>query len=144
MKKSVKNQEEKKVSEKIFSDGKLILKMTVLIIFGMFSGFVNGLLGAGGGILVVYALNYALRGRECDSRDVYANALCVMLPISAVSCVRYAFSGNLVTEGFAVYAIPAIAGGIVGGFLLSKMKASFTKKLFAALVIWSGMILIIK
>lgn len=140
----MKNYGEKKVGGKIFSEGRVKLKIAVLIMFGVLSGFVNGLLGAGGGILVVYALNYALKGRDSDSRDIYANALCVMLPISAVSCVRYAFSGNLHTDGFSVYAIPAIAGGIVGGFLLSKLNASVTKKLFAALVIWSGIILIIK
>ena len=132
------------MSSKIFSEGKVKLKIAVLIIFGALSGFINGLLGAGGGILTVYALNYALKGNYIDNRDIYANALCVMLPISAMSCIRYAFAGNISTEGFSVYAIPAIAGGIVGGFLLSRLKASVTKKLFAALVIWSGIILIIK
>ena len=132
------------MSSKIFSEGKVKLKIAVLIIFGALSGFINGLLGAGGGILIVYALNYALKGSDIDNRDIYANALCVMLPISAMSCIRYAFAGNISTEGFSVYAIPAIAGGIVGGFLLSRLKASVTKKLFAALVIWSGIILIIK
>ncbi len=132
------------MSSKIFSAGNIKLRFVLLMLFGFASGVVNGLLGAGGGILVVYALNYALKGSDIDSRDIYANALCVMLPISAVSCVRYAFSGNLHTDGFSFYAIPAIAGGIVGGFLLSKLNASVTKKLFAALVIWSGIILIIK
>ena len=132
------------MGSKIFSEGKVKLKIAVLIIFGALSGFINGLLGAGGGILIVYALNYALKGSDIDNRDIYANALCVMLPISAMSCIRYAFAGNISTEGFSVYAIPAIAGGIVGGFLLSRLKASVTKKLFAALVIWSGIILIIK
>lgn len=135
------------MSDKIFSAGKIKLRTGVILLLGVLSGLVNGLLGAGGGILIVYALSYALKGREdgeFDSRDLYANALCVMLPVSAVSCVRYALAGNLSTDGFAVYAVPAIAGGIVGGFLLSKLKASVTKKLFAALVIWSGIILIIK
>ena len=132
------------MKSKVFSDKNAILRAVVLILFGFLSGAVNGLLGAGGGILVVYALNYALKNSETDGRDIYANALCVMLPISAVSCVRYAFAGNVSTEGFAVFAIPAIAGGIVGGFLLSKLKTAFLKNLFASLVIWSGIILIIK
>ena len=135
------------MSDKIFSASNTKIRVGIILLLGALSGFVNGLLGAGGGILIVYAMNYALKGRTADSidsRDLYANALCVMLPVSAVSCVRYAFSGNLSTEGFAVYAIPAIAGGIAGGFLLSKLNASVTKKLFASLVIWSGIILIIK
>ena len=124
-------------------DGR-ILRSFFIALLGLISGAVNGLLGAGGGILVVYAFNYALKNTEYGNRDVFANALCVMLPISAVSCVRYAFAGNLSTDGFAVYAIPAIAGGIVGGFLLSKLDTKFLKKLFAALVIWSGVLLMIK
>ena len=119
-------------------------RVAVLVLFGALAGAVNGLLGAGGGILIVYALAYALRGSEPDRRDIYANALCVMLPVSAVSCVRYAFMGNLSVDGFSKYVLPAIVGGVLGGFLLGKLRASFTKKLFSALVIWSGIVLIIK
>lgn len=115
-----------------------------LIVTGLLAGVVNGLLGAGGGILVVFALS-ALLGEEMgDPRDLYANALCVMLPISIISCIRYALNGNLRTEGFGVYALPAVAGGLVGGFLLGKLKAAWLKKLFGALVIWSGVLLIIR
>ena len=115
-----------------------------LLGFGFLAGMVNGLLGAGGGILIVYAMAYALRGEECDARDFYANALCVMLPISALSCVRYAMRGHLPTESMARYAIPALLGGFVGGFLLGKIKVGALKKLFAVLVIYSGIILIIR
>ena len=111
---------------------------------GFLAGFANGLLGAGGGIIAVFALAYVLRGEELERRDLYANALCVMLPISAVSCVRYAIAGNLVTEGFGVYALPAILGGVVGGVLLGRLGASLLKKLLGLLVIWSGVLLIIR
>ncbi len=116
----------------------------LLLIFGVAAGFVNGLFGAGGGILIIYTLNYLIKDHIEDSRDIYANALCAMLPVSAVSCIRYAVNGNIVTEGFGIYAIPAMIGGIVGGFLLGKLKAGFMKKLFAALVIYSGILMIIR
>ena len=121
-----------------------LAQISLIIFLGFLAGVVNGLLGAGGGILTVYALSYALKKDSTDKRDIYANALCVMLPVSAVSCIRYASAGALLTDGFWKYALPAILGGIAGGFLLSRLKASFTKKLFASLVIWSGIILIIK
>lgn len=111
---------------------------------GFLAGTVNGLLGAGGGILIVYAMAYALRDKECDARDFYANALCVMLPISALSCVRYAMRGNLATEGMGRYVIPALFGGLVGGFLLGKIKVGALKRLFAALVIYSGIVLMLR
>ena len=111
---------------------------------GFLAGIANGLLGAGGGIIAVFALSYFLRLGGYERRDLYANALCVMLPISAVSCLRYAVAGHLVTEGFGVYAIPAVLGGIVGGVLLGRLRASLLKKIFGLLVIYSGILLIVR
>ena len=119
-------------------------KVPLLVLFGFLAGTVNGLLGAGGGILVVYAMAYALRGAPSDSRDLYANALCVMLPISVLSCVRYAMSGNLRLDGFTRFAVPALIGGVVGGFLLGRLRVGALKALFAALVIYSGIVLVVR
>lgn len=116
----------------------------LLIAAGLLAGFLNGLLGAGGGIPVVFFLSWFLGEALQDRRDLYANALCVMLPISTVSCIQYAFAGNVQTDGFGVYAIPAIIGGIVGGILLGRLRASVLKKLFGALVIYSGILLVIR
>lgn len=115
-----------------------------LLLSGLLSGVVNGLLGAGGGILIVFALS-ALLGEELgDRRDLYANALCVMLPISVVSCIRYALRGNLSTDGFGIYLLPAVVGGVVGGILLGKLNGIWLRRLFGALVIWSGVMLMIR
>ena len=111
---------------------------------GFLAGLTNGLLGAGGGIVAVWALSASLGDGIEDRRDVFANALCVMLPISAVSCISYAIAGNLTVTGMGAYAIPAILGGITGGILLGKIKFSSLRRLFAALVIYSGIVLIIK
>ena len=119
-------------------------RVPLLLLFGLSAGFVNGLLGAGGGILIVYALGYALGDTETDARDLYANALCVMLPISALSCVRYALGGHLSVNGFSHYVLPALLGGLVGGLLLGRLKTHALKKLFGALVIYSGLVLIIR
>ena len=115
-----------------------------LPIIGLFAGICNGLLGAGGGIIVVYGLNMAFRDVIEDTRDVFANALCVMLPLSALSAVGYALMGKISTEGLSVFILPAIVGGVCGALLLGKIKAATLKKLFAALVIYSGLMLMIK
>ena len=115
-----------------------------LCLTGLLAGFVNGLLGAGGGIPVVFALSGLLREELRDRRELYANALCVMLPISAVSCVRYALAGNLRTEGFGVYALPALLGGVVGGILLGRVKGAWLSRLFGLLVVVSGILLIVR
>ena len=131
---------------KVFRLGRahLSTRVPLLILFGLLGGAVNGLLGAGGGILAVLAMRIALRDTEVDTRDLYANALCVMLPISLFSCLRYAAAGNLSTEGFSRYALPALLGGLVGGFLLGRIPQRALRRLFAALVVYSGVVLLLR
>ena len=111
---------------------------------GLLAGFVNGLLGAGGGIIIVFAISKLLSDVLPHKNDIFANALCVMLPVSLLSCFIYGIKGNLSTEGFGIFVIPAVLGGIVGGLLLGKIGAAFLKRLFALLVIVSGIILIVR
>ena len=111
---------------------------------GLLCGFLNGLLGAGGGIVTVYGLRYLLRDDPLSPRDLYANALCVMLPITAISCLFYTLRGALHFEGFSLFFLPAALGGFLGGLLLDRIRAPFLQKLFARLVIASGILLLIR
>ena len=114
------------------------------LLIGFFAGVLNGLLGAGGGIILVRGAGKVLPRDSRDGRDIFANALCVMLPISAVSCIGYALMGELVVNGVGAFMIPAIVGGALGAILLSRISAAFLKRLFALIVIYSGIMLIIK
>ena len=121
---------------------KLARSKFFLPICGLLAGVLNGLLGAGGGIAVVFALGLALP--DIDGRDLFANALCVMLPLSAVSALIYAAGGRLSTDGMGLYVIPAIIGGVCGSFLLGRLDPRVTRTVFGALVIYSGLVLMIK
>lgn len=113
-----------------------------LSLIGFAAGFVNGLLGAGGGIIIVFAMMPILSESGSSARDVFANALAVMLPVSFVSLISYFLSGRLVGERFGIYVLPAAIGGLVGAYILDKMNVSLLKKIFAAIVIWSGIYMI--
>ena len=107
--------------------------------FGFLAGVANGLLGAGGGILIVFGLSPLLSGGNEDGRDVFANALCVMLPVSLISLIGYAAAGRIPTEAqLTPILIPCIAGGAAGALLLHRVNTSYLQKLFALIVIWSG------
>ena len=115
-----------------------------LLLAGFAAGCANGLLGAGGGIIIVLAVTKLMSARLAHKNDAFSIALCVMLPISALSCIIYTFRGHMSTDGFGVFILPAITGGILGGFLLGKLGSTFVKKLFAALMVISGILLIVR
>ena len=123
---------------------RLIKSKYFLMLAGVTVGVTNGLLGAGGGIIAVWALRAALGDAIEDDRDVLANALCITLPISALSCLSYALHGNLKINGIGLYVIPAILGGALGGVLLGKLKSQSVRRLFSTLVVVSGVLLIIR
>ena len=115
-----------------------------LAAMGALAGFVNGLLGAGGGIITVFAINKYLKSVAEDRNGAFATALCVMLPISLLSCFLYTLNGHISTEGFGWFIPSALIGGALGGFLLGRIRADWMKKIFAALVAISGILLIIR
>jgi uncharacterized membrane protein YfcA len=122
-----------------------------LIAAGAFAaGTINGLLGAGGGIILVFVLSAALghlyeKGDEVyKRRDLMAISLSVMMPVSAVSALRYGLSGMLDLGFIQKLIIPSVAGGIAGGFMLNKLKESYLTKLFSFLVIYSGLAMIVR
>lgn len=115
-----------------------------LILIGLLSGLCNGLLGAGGGILIVFGMTPLVAHEIGAERDVFANALAVMLPVSLVSVFSYILSGRIPSENLSVYVLPAAIGGLIGALILDKMKLTLIKKLFAMIVIWSGVYMIMK
>ena len=107
--------------------------------FGFLAGVANGLLGAGGGILIVFGLSPLTAGNAEARRDVFANALCVMLPVSLISLIAYASAGRIPSEAeLSPILIPCVLGGAAGALFLHRVNASLLQKLFALIVIWSG------
>jgi uncharacterized membrane protein YfcA len=122
-----------------------------LLLIGALSGFINGLLGTGGGIVLVLSLSRFCHRKSkqhsrysMEKRDVFANALAVMLPISLFSASRYAAAGTLDVMAFAPLALPSLIGGILGGILLDRLQLSRTRILFAILLLISGLFLIFR
>ena len=134
-------------SKKIRMGSREIVKLALVCVGGIGAGFCNGLLGAGGGIIAVLALSAVLPRDEESRRSLYANALCVMLPLSILTLVTYAFKGQ-VPAGFlggdyTWILMGGAFGGILGGVVLGKLKSDFTDKLFAIFTVISGVLMII-
>lgn len=101
-------------------------------------GLVNGLFGGGGGMIAVPALQKT----GLEEKSAHATAILVILPVSALSFLLYAFSGQLSAEVLIPTAIGVFFGGALGAKLLSGMKAKWVNLLFAALQAAAGIWLI--
>ena len=104
------------------------------------AGVINGLLGAGGGVVMLYALSYLLRKRgSADAgKDAFASVVAVILPVSMISALSYASRGNIDMTKMQVLIIPALIGGMIGAYLTDKLPTRIIRGIFAVLVIISG------
>lgn len=112
------------------------------VLAGIGAGFLNGLLGAGGGIILTLAFAALLPrnvGAAEATRDRFAAAVCVMFPVSLLTVFFYARSGNVLpAEELPWLLLPAAAGGAAGAFFMDRLDAAWLRVLFAALLVVSG------
>ncbi|MBQ8208691.1 MAG: sulfite exporter TauE/SafE family protein [Clostridia bacterium] len=119
-------------------------KIAILALGGLFGGLANGLLGAGGGIIMTFVLERIMTEEEMPARDIFANVIAATLPISIFSTIIYGIRGDLQTDRFSIFVIPAVIGGLAGAYLLSRISTKWLKRIFAILVIWSGIYMVMK
>jgi len=101
---------------------------------GMLAGFLNGLLGAGGGILAVALLSRSGLARK----EAHATALALMLPLTVISLVVYQLHGNLPLKQVWPFLFPALLGALAGAWLLKKTPLLWVRLLFGLLVLYSA------
>ena len=107
---------------------------------GATAGFVNGLLGSGGGMITVPAL-----GREgLERKKAHCTSLAVMLPLSAVSAGLYLTSGSVSFQDALPYMPGGVIGAIVGGMIMKRMSPKLLRRVFGAFALWAGIRLLLR
>ena len=107
---------------------------------GVAIGIVNGSLGAGGGMLAVPLLKkVGFTQKEC-----HTNAIAVILPITIISAIIYLFKDYVTVKQAFVYMPTGIIGAVLGTFLLKKISSIWLKRIFAALMIYAGIRLLLR
>ena len=107
---------------------------------GAAAGLVNGLLGAGGGMLLVPLL---IRWCGLEDKHAFATALSIMLPLSVVSILVCAMRETLPWNDALPYLAGGILGGIAAGLLFQKVSANLLHKLLGAFILWGGVRLLL-
>lgn len=118
-----------------------ISKMALLVLFSLLAGAINGFLGTGGGIVLVYALGAIT---DNDKKDNFATTLCAIIPMSLVSLISYGNSGNIDTSLVKTLIFPAVIGGALGALLTDKIRTKYLSLFFALLVMYSGICMVVR
>ncbi|GHU75286.1 UPF0721 transmembrane protein [Clostridia bacterium] len=101
-------------------------------ILGLIAGFLNGLFGAGGGTVIVPAMQKFL---GIETKKSHATAIAVILPLSAVSMFVYLGKGDIEWNAVLLISAGGLAGGFVGAKLLSKTPKNIIHKVFGICMI---------
>ena len=101
-------------------------------LIGIFTGFINGVFGSGGGTLLVPILNNILKVEEHKS---HATALAIIIFLSTTSSLVYISKGTFDINLTIQAAIGSIIGGVIGAKLLSKVNGKFLRIGFGIVMI---------
>lgn len=107
---------------------------------GAVVGFINGFMGAGGGIIVVFILSTICK---IETKKAHATAVLIILPVCLVSAVTYMINQFVNFEIVFSVGIGSILGGILGTFALKKMKANIIDCIFYVIMIVAGIRMLI-
>ena len=110
------------------------MKNILFFVTGLVSGFVNGILGTGGGTVVVPSIE--LLG--VDTKKSHSTAIAVILPITAVSAFVYFKQGNMDLKSTAILSVCGCVGGVIGAKFLKKIPPAYLKIAFGISMIAGG------
>ena len=111
------------------------------LIAGLSVGFVNGFLGAGGGMILVPLLTYLFK---MDTKVVHSTAVFVMMPICLISGITYIVKGVVDFKTLLPVAIGTLIGGVIGSVFLKKLQSKWINYIFYVVMIASGIWILIK
>ncbi|WP_430593613.1 sulfite exporter TauE/SafE family protein [Humidisolicoccus flavus] len=102
------------------------------ILIGMAAGFLSGMFGIGGGILIVPALLWAT---SLSRKQASGTSLAAIVPVAAVGVVSYAIAGAVDLLVAAILAAGAIVGAQIGTWLLERLSNTVIRWAFIVFLI---------
>lgn len=109
---------------------------TKIALAGSIAGIVNGLFGAGGGMVLVPLLT---KLTDLDGKEIFPASICIILPMCIVSLSLASMAAPLPWADAFPYLIGSVLGGIVAGCIGKKIPTTWLHRLLGALIIWGGL-----
>ena len=106
-----------------------------LIIAGFCAGAVNGLFGAGGGMVLVPLLGLLTPLAE---QDIFSSSIAIILPICIISIITTAIGTTVPWISSLPYLIGSAAGGLIAGIWGRKIPVPWLHRGLGILILWGG------
>ena len=107
---------------------------------GVIVGLVNGVFGAGGGMLAVPLLKKS----GLDQKSAHANAVAVILPITVISAILYLVKGTVSLSDSFTFIPTGLIGSVLATFALKKLSNDWLRRIFGGFMIYAGFRLLMR
>ncbi len=104
----------------------------LLIIVGLVAGFLSGLIGIGGGVIIVPALVLFLGFTQKEAQGTSLGIL--LLPVGILAVIQYYKQGYMNVNYVLIVALSFVIGGFLGSKLALGISDEKMKKIFAIIM----------
>ena len=116
-------------------------EIIVLLVVGILAGFLSGMVGVGGGIIIVPALVYFLSFSQQQAQGT--SLLLLLLPTGIFAVMNYYKAGYVDWKAAMIIASTFLLGGFLGSKIAISIDQNTVKKIFAAFMILMGLKMLI-
>ncbi len=106
-----------------------------LSVAGVLAGAVNGLFGAGGGMVLVPLLQ---KSGDLQEKEVFPSSVAIILPLCLVSLGVSSLSAPIPFQQALPYLLGSIPGGILAGIWGKKIPVKWLHRALGAMILWGG------
>jgi hypothetical protein len=106
----------------------------MLLIIGLFTGVLGGLVGVGGGIILVPALVFFLGFSQMDAQGT--SLALIMFPVGILGVIQYYKQGHVDFKIVILLAIGFVLGSFLGSKISLNINQQIVRKIFACLMIF--------
>ena len=111
------------------------------IIIGLIAGWMSGLLGVGGGVIMVPLLTLIA---GLSQHQAHATSLAAIVPIAAVGAIAFALDGEIDYAIAALLAIGSLIGAPFGARLMARTKEGPLKIAFGVLMVFVAVEMLVR
>jgi len=117
-----------------------MLQIIYYLAVGLMAGFLSGLLGIGGGVIIVPALVLLL---GFAMRTAIGTSLAIIVPTALAGAILHFREGNLHLAAIVYMSIAAVAGSRLGVYLTTIMSDLTLRKVFGVVMLFIALRMIL-